>query len=395
MHRLLVTMTLLLTACGGEAEWGADGSRGRSKPRAPQVAAVQPRKYACGASIAPDQAAADAEVRASYRRWREDWTTRRGAHGLLRVRAGPQLDDATVSEGIGYGMLLAAYLDDRPTFDQLWAYAQRYRNARGLMAWLIDADGSKPDGSGTAATDGDEDMAFALLVAHGRWGGYRADAARLISALLEHTVEPGTYVPKPGDTWGGSEVTNPSYFAPAYYKAFAAFTGDSTWIRVADSSYRILHQVAAKSGAGTGLQPDWTTAAGDTVRIEAGRDYEYGYDATRVPWRLAMDATWNCDQRALWHLQRMNTFFRRVGVENLRDGYTIEGRPTGRWHTGSFVAPAAAAALTASDPAYRLSAWRETVKLRATGYYHDSLRLLSLLLASGNMPPVDVQAQGR
>ena len=44
-------------------------------------------------------------------------------------------------------------------------------------------------------------------------------------------VEPGTYVIKPGDTWGGTSCTNPSYFAPAWYRIFADFTGNLHGIR--------------------------------------------------------------------------------------------------------------------------------------------------------------------
>ena len=51
---------------------------------------------------------------------------------------------------------------------------------------------------------------------------------------------------KPGDNFGGASQTNPSYFAPSYYRAFARVTGDSTWMAVLDQSYSIL---AAASGA--------------------------------------------------------------------------------------------------------------------------------------------------
>ncbi|HLM67734.1 MAG TPA: glycosyl hydrolase family 8, partial [Longimicrobium sp.] len=102
--------------------------------------AQQPRRaYACAASMAPDQRAADAELRTGYAAWRGRYVTSRGAGGFLRVAIGTGRSDKTVSEGIGYGMLLAAYLDDQGTFDALWAYAKRYRNARGLMAWEIEA----------------------------------------------------------------------------------------------------------------------------------------------------------------------------------------------------------------------------------------------------------------
>jgi endo-1,4-beta-D-glucanase Y len=348
--------------------------------------AQQPRRaYACAASMAPDQRAADAELRTGYAAWRGRYVTSRGAGGFLRVAIGTGRNDKTVSEGIGYGMLLAAYLDDQGTFDALWAYAKRYRNARGLMAWEIEASGARPPGAGAAATDADEDMAFALVVADRRWGGYRADAVGLIGTLMRHAVEPGTFVVKPGDIWGGSEITNPSYFAPAYYKVFARYTGDARWNRVVESSYRIMDRVAARNA--TGLQPDWTNSAGEPLRNHPGRGYDYTYDAARVPWRLAKDAAWNCDPRARRHLERMNGFFRRVGARNILDGYTMAGRATAESHNAVFVAPAAAGAMMSGDAQYRASMWAEMVRVRDRAYYGDSLRLLSLLLASGNMTP--------
>ena len=66
-------------------------------------------------------------------------------------------------EGIGYGMLLAVYFDDKATFDGLWAYANIHLNAQGLMHWRIGPDGNV--WGHNAATDADEDMALALIVA--------------------------------------------------------------------------------------------------------------------------------------------------------------------------------------------------------------------------------------
>ncbi|MER3524273.1 MAG: hypothetical protein C4326_09455 [Ignavibacteria bacterium] len=45
---------------------------------------------------------------------------------------------------------------------------------------------------------------------------YLQQAITQINRVYQHEVERNTYVLKPGDTWGGSSVTNPSYFAPAY-----------------------------------------------------------------------------------------------------------------------------------------------------------------------------------
>jgi endo-1,4-beta-D-glucanase Y len=377
----LLLLLLLLSACGDPGD-GA-GSASASVAAAEEPAPV----YRCGAPLQSE--GVDALLASGYAEWKERYLTRDGAGGFLRVRM-PDDGDKTSSEAIGYGMLLSVYLGDRATFDGLWGYARRYRNASGLMSWEVSRAGKVTDRN--AATDADEDMAFALLVADAKWRGYAADARGTIGSLMRHAVEPGSYVFKPGDTWGGSAVTSPSYFAPAYYRLFGAATGDARWERVARASYDVLDRVAAKRGAATGLPPEWATAAGDSAPgapspSDDGWEFHYGYGAARLPWRLAMDAAWSCDPRAQRHLQRLNAFFQRIGPREIRDGYRLSGERTGGWHSEAFVAPLAAAALFSRDEGYRAGIWREAVRLRQREYYPDSLRLLSLLLASGRMQP--------
>jgi endo-1,4-beta-D-glucanase Y len=354
------------------------------------VSASAVHAYPCASSMAPDQSAANAELQNSYNAWKSAYVTAAGAGGFLRVqRPGNNYD--TVSEGVAYGMIFAAYMNDRPTFDGLWQYAKSHLNGgqpghHGLMAWHVDQNNNVLDW--TSATDADEDMAFALILADKKWGGYGPEATDLIGKIMSYEVEAGTFVLKPGDVWGGSTVTNPSYFTPAFYKLFKAYTGDAGWDSVTNKAYQVIAAVNGKTGAGTtGLQPDWTTAGGDQVVDAQGNrmSFDYTYDATRVPWRLATDAAWYCDSRAVSQLDKLNTFFRNVGAANIRDGYRLDGTLIGQWHNAAFVAPAAAGAIMSGDSAYRSAMWNETVGLRNSDYYGDSLRLLSLLLMSGNM----------
>ena len=61
-------------------------------------------------------------------------------------------------------------LRDQALFDSLWRYAQCFLNDCGLMSWYIAPDGQNVLGAG-GATDSDEDMAWALVMAHRQWGG--------------------------------------------------------------------------------------------------------------------------------------------------------------------------------------------------------------------------------
>ncbi len=333
-------------------------------------------------SIAPSPAVANSVITQAYQAWKAQYVTSQGAGGFLRVQR-PENGNDTVSEGIGYGMIMAAYMGDQTTFNGLWNYAKSHFDANGLMNWRIDANNNTVGFN--AATDGDEDMAIALIVADKKWGGYTADAKALIGNIMAHEIEPGTFVVKPGDVFGGSSLLNPSYFAPAYYTEFATYTGNTSWNSVTNEVYTVLGAINAKNG-GTGLVPDWCTAAGNSAN---GQGYNYTYDATRTPWRLATAYAWTADPRAKAQLNMINTFFQGVGITNVKDGYTITGSVTGQYHNASFVAPAASASLASTNTGYQTACWNETVALTNGNYYNDSLRLLGLMLMGGVMtdPP--------
>src|SRR5579859_8067826 len=164
------------------------------------------------------------DVVAAYQQWKADTVTSSGADGFLRVQRPNEpglAPNSTVSEGIGYGMLIAVYMNDQDLFDNLWKYEQHWIDASGLMNWYIAADGGGlgPNGSG-AATDADEDMAFGLVMADRQWGGqgslgmpYAQYALRQIQDIWKAEIQ-DSKLPKPGE-WGGWSTVNVSYFAPA------------------------------------------------------------------------------------------------------------------------------------------------------------------------------------
>lgn len=354
---------------GGTAVARADVRRHAAVPILGKVGAVNPL-------LAPSQAEANKAFMQHCAAWKKAYVTANGAGGHLRVQRTENGKD-TVSEGIGYGMLLEAYNGDRATFDGLWGYAKAHLNSNGLMNWHLDPNGHPTDPRAVnAATDADQDMAMALVVADGKWGGYKADATKLINAIMTHEVETGTNVLKPGDVWGGSSQTNPSYFAPAYDKVFQQYTGDARWGAVADKAYEILNKAANPT---TGLVPQWVNADGAALPGDP-----YGYDAMRTPWRIAMDAVWNNDPRAVAYLSKVNAFFKQQGVKNVYDIYSLNGQPQSRNHNAAAVSMASTAAIIDTNMAYRQSFWSETLVVPGNNYFNDSLRTLSLLL-TGNL----------
>jgi endo-1,4-beta-D-glucanase Y len=346
---------------------------------------VDAKPYRCGKLLEADEAAARKVLERAYVSWRRLYVTGEGARGALRIRR-PEDKDDTVSEGIAYGMLIAAYHGDRAIFDGLWAYARERFDGNGLMHWKINAEG-RVVGSG-AASDADEDMAIALIVADRLWGGtYGKQARKVIDAIYKYEIEPGTLVMKPGDGWGGAAVTNPSYFDPAYFKVFAEFTGKKEWLAVVDKTYRMLELVAAHN-RGTGLFPDWMTAGAGPAK---GQGYDYKWDATRVPLRLARDAAWFCEPRAEKLLAPLNDFFRKQGPLTIGDGYKLDGTKFSSVHSAAFVGPIAASSLMSNDEAFRQTLYKDLVKRWGDGYYANHLRHLSLLFVTGLFPnPLEV-----
>jgi endo-1,4-beta-D-glucanase Y len=321
----------------------------------------------------------DADVTVAWTNWKKNFVTAAGS--ALRVRRPGNAND-TVSEGIGYGMLAAVYLVDRATFDGLWAYAQARLDENGVMNWHYDANGKPLDGGG-GATDADEDMAFALVMADAQWSGYADAAKTLIGHIFDHEVEAGSNVLKPGDRWGGSDQMNPSYLAPSYYRTFASYTGDARWMDVVDASYAVLDKCANPK---TGLVPDWCSADGAPQR-----NSHYSYDACRTPWRIAVDACWSGEPRAVAYLARVSAFFGKVGAANIKDGYGLDGAPLGAANALAFVGPAGASALagpasTLTRDAYtRVKAVSRLAAGSGYDYYDASWGVLSLLLMTGNL----------
>src|SRR5205814_3962808 len=62
--------------------------------------------------------------------------------GSMRVQRDSGNGNDSVSEGIAYGMLFAAYMNDKTTFDALWKYEQKHLDTHGLMNWQIAANGN-------------------------------------------------------------------------------------------------------------------------------------------------------------------------------------------------------------------------------------------------------------
>jgi endo-1,4-beta-D-glucanase Y len=288
----------------------------------------------------------NAAVRAAYAKWKADTVTAQGAGGNQRVqRPGDSglEPNSTVSEGIAYGMIVAVYMNDQPLFDGLWKYEQSWLDENGLMDWYINAAGSERLGTG-AATDADEDIAWALVMADKQWGGqgsldkpYIDIAKGQIDKIWQFEVLDGKLI-KPGDTWGDWDRINPSYFAPAYYRVFARVSGNTGWQDVVTTSYDTLENALNASNGNTqnGLVPAWCNSMGapnpnafedPSLPSAPVAPTNYQYDSCRTPFRIGLDFCLFGETRALDYVSKTSAFFNSVGASKIADGYDLNGTP--------------------------------------------------------------------
>jgi endo-1,4-beta-D-glucanase Y len=225
-----------------------------------------------------------------------------------------------VSEGVGYGLLMALFLDDEATFHRLFEGAESTMWNGRCYDWRVDQYNHRS--AFGAATDAEQDIAAALLMAHekivqGNWtlpeNRYAQRAQTIMDNLWNQGITwQGTL--RPGYGWGGDDFVNVGYFAPAWYRLFHRMDEKKRdWMRVVDRSYFILKN---SPGYDLGLVPDWMTPDGQwtsNLGYNAYGDGHYMYkDAIRTLWRIGTDYLWFGDERALEYLGNARFFLEHI-----------------------------------------------------------------------------------
>ena len=249
------------------------------------------------------------------------WSTFNSASCTIAEASGSNMykRGCTVSEGIGYGMLITLFQGDWDAFNRLWIYSQAYRNSayasgRGLMPWLTASfSWDIPDES--SATDADLDIATSLILAYYMSGNtaYLNDALTLIAALWDNEVNLSNNLLYSGDTPTWKAAANPSYnlsyFSPVALRLFALVDKNHDWTSVLNAQYTYMLNVQA---AGTGVFPDWSDGSGNAINPpnnSAKTTYwTFNKESVRIPWRIAWDYYWFADERAASVLNTLNNF---------------------------------------------------------------------------------------
>jgi len=373
------------TGSGGTT--GSGGSTGAGNGVGTGKGFAFPQNKVTGMCQLTTVASASTATQSAYTSWKSTFVVTAG--GGLRVQR-PENQNDTVSEGMGYGMLAAVYMGDQATFDGLWTFTKSHLDSFGLMNWHLNPDGTTASGGAGSATDADEDIAFALLMASDQWKGgtYLADGVTMVNAIRTNDLFTDGSLQN-GDGWSNSNAINPDYFSPAYFRVFAKAANDPFWSGAAiDKGYSHL---AGVTGTG-GLVPNATNLQNSTdpstcTKVgQYGCDMKYGYDACRTPWRIGMDYCWNNEPRALAYLMAIGGYFNtNGGVASMGDGYTSPNGPkTSGNQNSAFIGPAGVAGMAAGFAKLRDDAFSFNGGGNNT-YFAQSLRVLSMLMMSGNM----------
>lgn len=242
-----------------------------------------------------------------------------------------QQDNITTSEGQSYTMLRAVWQDDRATFDGAWQWTKDnlQHSEDALFSWLF---GQRTDGTygvlterggQNAASDADADIALALLFAAARWNEpqYRTEATQIIQSIWEREVllvgnTPYLAANDIERLSPGPYVMNPSYCAPYAYRIFAEVDPAHPWLTLVDSCYELLErsmQAPLDAATSVGLPPNWVLLGTDRSILppRAPQTTDFGYDAIRTPFRLALDHYWFAEPRVAQLLGRMSYLSRQ------------------------------------------------------------------------------------
>ncbi|MBN9389952.1 MAG: hypothetical protein J0I20_18140 [Chloroflexi bacterium] len=230
----------------------------------------------------------------------------------------PQQAALTTSEGQSYALLRAVWENDQATFKRVLSWTQSNLQTRGTdklfaFKWGQGSDGQWHVLDKNSASDADSDIALALLFAAKTWGddNYQKLGLDVLNSLWEKSVV--TVNNKPYLTAGDWAVSqdrpalNPSYLAPYAYRIFAAFDRGHDWNALVDTSYEVIQGCSTATLDGQGgknLPPNFCGINKKDGSFTTAQDYpslniNYGYDAFRTNWRLALDYKWFGDKRDL------------------------------------------------------------------------------------------------
>ncbi len=223
-----------------------------------------------------------------------------------------------------------------------------------------------------------------------------------IKAIMQDEINPQTNAVKLGD-WCTTDNLNYYYgtrssdFITSHFKTFANATNNSNWNLVADECYDLINKIQKNQSATTGLMPDFIINT-NTNPVSAGQNYlediydgDYYYNACRFPWRIGTDYLTSGDSRAKTAINKINHWLISStggNVNNISNGYRLNGTPIYTWNDATFIAPFAVGAMAdTSNQEWLNSLYSKLIndnEFQNGDYYSNTIKLLSMIVISGN-----------
>ena len=305
----------------------------------------------------------------------------------------------TVSEGIGYGMIMMVYFSDKTKsyeeeFKKLWAYYKKY-SVGGVMDWKIQGFTNNRPGTGSAS-DAEFDVALALVMAHyqfasGNTSDYLTAATALINDTWSKDMNSSDGSHRLGSNW--DPYKNPSYISPAAFEIFKGVGNSTNWTNAISKNYAIL---TGNQNSSTGLPSGWANnnSPYGPVSCTNGCSSEgqtlYDQDAVRAPWRWAWANAWfgnlTAHSSAKTLLNKLGSWVNGKEPGDIKGPISLTGT-MGTDASSGYIGSLMCALTGNSTYQSKLNSYWSTLSGNASeSYYNQALQVLFGLLVTGNMP---------
>lgn len=287
------------------------------------------------------------------------WKSRFLAKGLVQGIDPGSGQKRLLSESQSYGLLLSVWMDDQAAFDSIWTATEAtfWNPGGGATGWY-----RKDPGSAEFSGNADMDICGALifasaLVDSGRWtksvvGGatYKQKAITVLKSITRNVIDRNAGFRVNSWPGAGDAIRNPSHHMPAWYPIFQEFAtlnqvpllgsdgqlwdNGANWDAAAAGAFALLE---AQPNARRGMARNLSNASGGRPSVGTGVPYgsDMGFDAIRVPLRVAHAAIWYPGRfpravayaRSVWALGGETS-----GVDPARPGmYSVEAATLLNW----------------------------------------------------------------
>ncbi|MEZ0093321.1 glycosyl hydrolase family 8 [Streptacidiphilus sp. EB129] len=369
----------------------------------------QHQTYKVGVLPSASAASRDAAVEKQYDSWKATYLVHGCASNEYYISTKGDSDatnNGPVSEGQGYGMnivpLMAGYDANAQTeFNGLWQLVKDHKDQWGLMQWQLDGKTCKYYSSGTpdAATDGDLDIGYGLILADKQWGGYTADAKSWLASFYANDVAPDGHLKCEDD--GPTTDTRPSDQMIDHLRAFAAYDTAHDWNKVITRTEALDTEYSKAYSAGSGLLSDFVVNANTTSPQPAPANYQenqpdniVGYNSIRVPWHMGTDALENGTGVAATEYGLATK--ESACTKSLSGGNPANVQPhiklncangnisgdTQAEEAGDSVGPAA---MASGDQAWTDAIWKQLgTNPFGDGYYGETIKMLVYIVMAGD-----------